>query len=212
MSSCQHYGVSLTGSFCTRPENIYIGGNEKWDKNIVRYLAEKFASTDVLELGAGLGHYAKYIQNTTHGFAPVTSYRAFDGMPWAPEVTDGFVQHFDLLIPHAASQWITPADWVLCLEVAEHISMRHERKILDHLFLRAKGGVVMSWAHNDQAGFQHINLRSSNYVIKTVQENFPFRLDLKMTMDMRTMAILPWFRQNILVFRRVGGGVAVDAE
>jgi len=58
-------------------------------------------------------------------------YDAYDGSPFSEEASEGKVQHMDLTVP----QYGLPVyDWVLSLEVAEHIPAEFEAVYLDNLF------------------------------------------------------------------------------
>jgi len=58
-------------------------------------------------------------------------YDAYDGSPFSEEALEGKVQHLDLTVP----QYGLPVyDWVLSLEVAEHIPVKFEAIYLDNLF------------------------------------------------------------------------------
>lgn len=56
------------------------------------------------------------------------------------------------------------ADWVLSLEVAEHIPPSFEEMFLRNVVAHASKGVVISWAIPGQGGTGHVNVRSHEYV------------------------------------------------
>lgn len=61
---CRNFGVTMSGGFCANVQSGgEIGGNQYWDRPVARYLAGLFAGREVVELGAGLGHYIKFITN-----------------------------------------------------------------------------------------------------------------------------------------------------
>ena len=47
---------------------------------------------------------------------------------------------------------VEPADWVLCLEVAEHIPLEHEDTLINNLHQHNRIGIVVSWAQKGQGG------------------------------------------------------------
>ena len=69
-------------------------------------------SDSLIEFGAGLGCYSNFLrQNHT------SSVQSYDGAPNVEKLSNGTVKVADLTQPlHFAM-----ADWVLCLETAEHI-------------------------------------------------------------------------------------------
>ena len=92
--------------------------------------------TSVIELGAGMGCYS------TSLLASGVKVHPFDGAPNVAEVTHGLVTTHDLSQPLKRA----PADWVLCLEVAEHIPQRYEEAFLTNLDALNCKGLVISWA------------------------------------------------------------------
>ena len=76
--------------------------------------------------------------------------------------SDGFVQHFDLSNPGLA---LPRAQWLLSLEVGEHIAKRLEGLYLCALVHHARSGIVLSWAVPRQGGNNHVNEQSNAYVI-----------------------------------------------
>jgi tryptophanyl-tRNA synthetase len=43
-------------------------------------------------------------------------------------------------------------DWIISLEVAEHIPEKYEAVYLDNIFRHAKEGIILSWAVPGQIG------------------------------------------------------------
>ena len=70
--------------------------------------------------GDGPGEY-KRLLDETHS---LSSYTAYDGSPYAAENSDNRVSHLDFTIPAFG---LPAFDWVLSLEVAEHIPKDYER-------------------------------------------------------------------------------------
>ena len=70
--------------------------------------------------GDGPGEYKRLFDATSS----LASYTAYDGSPFAKENSEGRVSHLDFTI----DAFGLPAfDWVLSLEVAEHIPAAYER-------------------------------------------------------------------------------------
>merc|ERR1712070_1076588 len=59
------------------------------------------------------------------------------------------------------------ADWVLCLEVGEHIPQKHEDVLLHNVLDTARKGVIISWSNGGGNG--HVNRRPNEYVIEEVE-------------------------------------------
>ena len=132
----------------------------------------------------------------------VLRYDAYDGAPNTEETTKGVVRYVDLTLPQF---WLPRSDWVLCLEVVEHIPPAYESVVLDNVFRPALDGIVLSWASPTQAGFLHVNPRESQYVADTIEAR-GFRLDENATMWLRRVATLPWLQNNTIVYRTSKSG------
>jgi len=56
---------------------------------------------------------------------------------------------------------LEPKDWVVSIEVGEHIDQAFEDTFFDNLVKLSEKGVVLSWAVEGQGGFQHVNEQSN---------------------------------------------------
>ena len=108
------------------------------------------------------------------------------------------VRFLDLTLPQ---YWLPRYDWVLSMEVLEHIPAKFETLVLDNIDRAAGHGVVLSWAVPGQGGFHHVNNRPPAYVNQTMFDR-GFRMDLNTSHVLRNKATLPWLRNNIMVFIR----------
>ena len=124
-----------------------------------------------------------------------------DGNPQTPKMTNGLCVvgslHDDTLLRSGA----TPKDWVLALEVGEHIPKQYETRFLQNMDALNTQGVVMSWAHIGQGGAGHVNEQDHHYVISRM-ESLGYRLDRASSDMLRASAKLPWFQNNVFVFVR----------
>lgn len=74
-----------------------------------------------------LGQYKKLIDKTKL----LKTYDAYDGSPFSEELSNGTVNHLDLSVP----QYGLPMyDWILSLEVVEHMPAQYESVYLDNIF------------------------------------------------------------------------------
>jgi len=127
----------------------------------------------------------------------VLRYDAYDGAPFSEESTSGVVRYVDLTVPQF---WLPRYDWVLCLEVLEHIPRAHESVVLDNVVRPATEGVVLSWASHYQPGYGHVNAREADYVDRTMARR-GLSVDGPATAELRRAATLTWFQKHILVLR-----------
>ena len=99
--------------------------------------------------------------------------------PGVAAITGGLVQTADL----TTELRLGVADWVLCLEVAEHIPRAHEEAFVQNLHAHNRCGVLLSWACC-VSGHQHVNLRSNAHVIESF-EQLGYRYDAARSEAMR---------------------------
>jgi hypothetical protein len=180
-----------TGGWCQGAVNVL----HLTDGRLAVALATLLAGKTVLSLGDGTGVYRHLMLNST---VKVSRYDAYDGSPFISETTAGRVQFIDLTLPQ---YWLPRYDWVLCLEVVEHIPPEHESTVLDNLVRSAVEGVVLSWATPTQPGARHVNPRDSSYVHRVMTDR-GFFLDADASTALRQASELMWFRNNTSVFRR----------
>lgn len=125
-------------------------------------------------------------------------YDAYDGAPFSDETTGGAVHYLDLAVPQL---WLPRYDWVICLEVVEHVPVEFESIVLDNVVRPATVGIVLSWAVPTQPGAMHVNPRSPAYVEEELSRR-GLTLDADATRRLRNGSELSWFQQNTVVYRK----------
>ena len=90
-------------------------------------------------------------------------------------------------------------DWVISLEVGEHIPAKFEHIYIDNLFRHAKEGVILSWAAVGQGGHSHINNRDFEYVKQKMEEK-GFLHDVASSNHLKEKASFGWFKNNLNVY------------
>ena len=145
------------------------------------------------ELGAGKGCYSVFM-----AWCGIDILAATDGAEGIAKLTGGAVVTHDLSLPMEAK-----ADWVMSLEVAEHIPKVHEGGFVSNVVSNAKCGVILSWAGKGQAGSGHVNTQDASYVIRLMASH-GFDLDLEASCRLQKAAWLPWFKRpnGTNVYRR----------
>lgn len=126
-------------------------------------------------------------------------YDSYDGAPFSEETTKGSVGYLDLSVPQL---WLSHYDWVVCLEVVEHIPAKFESIVLDNVIRPAMVGVVLSWAVPTQPGAAHVNPRTLEYVGEQLRRR-GLTPDDDATTQLRNGSDLSWFRRNIVVYRKM---------
>lgn len=156
---------------------------------LVSFFRERGART-VGDFGCGLGLYIRDLR--TAGFRA----GGFDGNPATAEISDGRCQTADLSRKlDMGTRW----DWVISLEVAEHIPRQFEATFIQNLLAHTCHGLVLSWGN--QAGEGHVNNRAREEV-ETLFAPHGFRSNRSRAAALRSVAFLPWLQNTVLVLER----------
>ncbi|XP_053392392.1 uncharacterized protein LOC128555063 [Mercenaria mercenaria] len=185
--------VSSTGGWCAQT-SVENSGEHSTDKELVPLLAILLKHKHVASFGDGPGRYKQLLLDT----GLLKGYDAYDGAPFSEETSEGRVKYLDLTLP----QYGLPLyDWIMSLEVAEHIPQEFESIYLDNIVRHAKEGVILSWAKPGQGGFSHVNTRPFEYV-KAAFEKLGFEHDAENSDKLKKGASLDWLKWNTNVYRR----------
>ncbi|CAC5403058.1 unnamed protein product [Mytilus coruscus] len=181
------------GGWC-KTASTETGGQHLTDKSLIPHLSFLLKGKTVASFGDGPGAYKREIMK----LGQVTLYDAFDGAPYSEDNSDGNVNFLDLTIPQYG---IPLYDWIISLEVAEHIPKEFESIYLDNIFRHAKEGIILSWAVPGQGGLQHINNQPLTYVINVMKKN-GFARNESLSNKLQVSSSLSWIRSNINVYIR----------
>ena len=118
-----------------------------------------YSLTDV---GAGVGQFGRALLSLDGKFR----YHGYDGAGNIDEMSGGLVQFADFSRP----AHLVVSDWVLSLEVGEHVPRQFERAYIENLHVHNCRGVILSWAQPNQPGHGHVNAHSPAYVRDIFQE------------------------------------------
>lgn len=147
----------------------------------------------VADFGCGPGHYVRSMRD-----AGLTC-DGFDGNPQTELFTSGLCQVLDLSDPVTLPNCY---DWVVSLEVGEHIPPSFEATFIDNLHRHNTRGIILSWAVEGQSGHGHVNERTN----ESVRDDFRalgYRSDMLLERRLReSITTCGWFRNTIMVFRR----------
>ena len=166
--------------------------DEALSRSISSFLKSEHTKT-LVDLGCGDGKYTSFFNENginTHGF---------DGNPYTPSITKGVCEVLDLSKPHLFDP---PYDWVLSLEVGEHIPKEFESIFIDNLVNNCKFGIILSWAIVGQHGTGHVNCQNNEYVKEKIQKK-GFRNIEQLEIQFRADAQISWFKNTIMVFRKL---------
>lgn len=174
--------------------------NECLSSAIDEYMSSRGAH-NVVELGCGMGNYSRALKEKGMNIFCV------DGNPHTATLTEGLCQQKDISVENlqAMEPQVPVADYILSLEVMEHIPKKFEPNIWNHLAKHASKGLVISWAVEGQIGNGHVNCRSNEYVIEHLeQRGFKYNRSAAMTIRERSAKCpgTPWFQNTLMVFEK----------
>ena len=169
----------------------------------------------LIDFGAGVGQFGHTLLSERPELRH--RYRGYDGAGGIETYTKGFLKYVDLTQELALPR----ADWVLSLEVGEHITARKEKAFVHNLHAHNCKGVLLSWAKIGTFGHGHVNLHSPAYV-RRLFEGLGYRSSSRISMVMRkgvnlrdalpdtNLSVLPfstrmfWFRRDsVQAFERI---------
>jgi hypothetical protein len=181
------------------PEQIGSNGgwcvsNHKYDSPLVPALETLFGTGTVASFGDGDGGYKKLIDKS----GKIKVYDSYDGAPFCENKTNGLVKFLDLSIPVYGLRLY---DWVISLEVGEHIPKKYEHTFLNNIANHAKEGVVLSWGVIGQGGHGHVNNQPLNYIVQQMDIR-GFYQDKENSTKLQKACTFSWFKRNIYVYRR----------
>ena len=159
--------------------------------SLTRFFLDENIKT-VVDLGCGMGQYVETFRKYN------IDADCFDGNPNTPELTKNLCGVLDLSI---AKIFHEAYDWVLSLEVGEHLPPEFEDIFINNLHYNNKHGIILSWAIKGQGGHGHFNEQNNDY-IKSKICSLGYWNDIESEKKLRKSATLPWFQNTIMVFRK----------
>ena len=162
-------------------------------------LAEALLEFDgsFLDMGCGQGGYVRRLRDA--GKSAV----GLDGNPHTKNLPYCCV--CDLTVPMNGE--FDKRDWVVSLEVGEHIPEQYEQTFLDNIAHCSRRGVIISWAVPGDIGTGHVNCRPLEWLQEQMEKR-GFWLDVDITEHLRNAATLPYFKRKVTVFMRPYSGTA----
>ncbi len=180
---------------------IFTHSNDKFDeihqfdkklcKGLINFFKENKASS-IADMGCGKGDYVKsFIQEGL-------KCDGYDGNPNTVNETNGLCKIIDLSKPFVLENKV---EWILSLEVGEHIPKKYETTFIDNLNNNNTKGIVISWALPNQGGLGHFN-EQPNIYIKNIFNNLNYINDINSENKLRNNVEYDYFSRTIMVFRK----------
>ena len=154
-------------------------------------LAKSLDATKTYDFGCGPGKYTAAFRDA--GIEAT----GLDGNPLTPTFPNCQIQ--DL----TADFDLEPVNFLLSLEVCEHVPKKFEHKLVSNIdkHVAPGGTLVLSWAIIGQGGLGHVNCQNNDYVI-CLFEGLGYTYDLDNSTLLRGTATLSWFPKTVMVFKK----------
>lgn len=164
-----------------------------FDKSLAKQLAWMFKGQSVVDLGCGVGDYVHFLRDRN------VDCIGYDGNPTTQFLANDrtFCQVLDLAERVSFEKQF---DWVLSLEVGEHIPETYEQEFMDNIGRHCARGAVISWAVPGQSGRGHYNCRTNDYIIGQMIDR-DLEIDEASGLMLRNHSILQWFKNTLMVFK-----------
>lgn len=159
---------------------------------IFNFLDKKKCSS-LADVGCGEGKYVKYFMSKG------LNAEGFDGNLKTKEISKGLCSTFDFSKP---AKKFKKYDWVLSLEVGEHIPREYESVFMQNLNQLNTKGMILSWAVEGQSGKGHYNCRNNSYIIEKFV-SMGYKYCEKDSMHLRQSSKAKWFKNTIMVFEKL---------
>jgi len=181
------------------PHGYWYGTNVKnhhvCDEQLANAIVDFFNQESINtigDFGCGNGDYLKLL--IEEGYSCI----GYDGYPQTYEITDGIGFTLDLAEPIFLDKTF---DWIISLEVGEHIPKEFEKTFIENIHRHNSKGIILSWATKGQPGFGHFNTQNNDY-IKDLMKTYGYINDTEAENFLRSKASLWWFKNTLMVFRK----------
>jgi hypothetical protein len=148
----------------------------------------------LFDFGCSSGYYLKYISDNTESMNLI-------GVE--PNILERKDNHFENIVSHdlAMPFSLGQKGSLICLEVLEHIPAEFESNAIDNVENHCDDYLFMSWAVPGQGGHGHFNEKSFEDVVALFNSR-GFEFMPEETREARSLATLPWLRNNFSLFRK----------
>lgn len=177
-----------------------------FDHGFGNALAQYIEEGSVLDLGAGVGQLGIFLKKS--GFNRIKWY-GFDGgnnIEQMRGIHAPVMGDYTHVIPVVC--WIDaskpidmdPKDWLVSIEVGEHIDKEFEYTFIDNLAKLSKKGVILSWAIEGQAGHQHVNCQNNDHVIHQMSSRGMVYDEEQSLLFRKSVSEVVWLSETVMVF------------
>lgn len=162
-----------------------IGDDETLAQEMVKFF-KKENIKNIADFGSGNGFFVNYFRDNDFNVD------GYEGNPNNPNIV------LDLADPISLDK---EYDWVISLEVGEHIPKKYEDTFIKNLHNNNKKGLIITWALTDMSGFGHVNCRDVKYITNKFV-NLGYKVDEEVTENLRNSCSKFWLSGSLLVLRK----------
>ena len=197
MKDKNHYKVdSSTGIWSgdQTSEDIYGHNEDPGLMNAIVKIIKQKKCSSIYDFGCGMGGYTKFFKKSG------LKVEGFDGNPDTEKMTAGLGKCLDLSKPFNLGQKF---DYVMSLEVGEHIPKQYESQFIENIHNHNSKGVILSWAilNPFQKGIGHVNNQDNDYIVKLFTDR-GYKHDLESQSYLRENSSKAWFPASLMTFER----------
>lgn len=168
---------------------------------LVRPQSQQRATT-LLDVGAGVGVYGAFFASCRHQGAPSIAWTGIDGSDGVEQLSEGAPSRVTQVnLCNSSSTNVGMHDWVMSLEVGEHLPQSCLTSFLGILDRSNRVGVVLSWGHYGQPGIGHITPRAGRDVAATMRF-LGYMEDINASAVLQGASSATWIAHNARVYRR----------
>jgi len=165
--------------------------NNPFDEKLSEGLVSLFKGNTVIDLGCGCeALYVKYLRQNNIECYGIDGYKKV--------IENQFCSCFSLEKVLYLSKVY---DYVLSLEVGEHIPEEYENIFINNIHKLNSKGVVISWGIEGQIGEGHVNCKSNEYIKRKFLQ-LGYKIDLENEIYLRSLCKIKWLKESLMVFKK----------
>jgi len=199
-------------------QNNHVAFDDGFGDEIVKYIQEntpnkKGKVATVVDIGAGVGQLGAWLLKNN---VNTIDWQGYDGGSNVNDFCGQTVRLYsggEIQVPKVcfldASKPVyekdlpgAPFDWVLSIEVGEHVPEEGQNNFLDNLVRLSSHGIIISWALPGQGGHLHVNEKPNLDIVKLMEERglrFEYTESMEMRQEVKNLA---WLRNTVMVFTK----------
>lgn len=163
---------------------------------LAQYIGELFTNELIYDMGCGMGSYARYLEDV--GFNNVIGVEGTQGLSFENKVCWGVDLTRAYIFPDKGH--------AICIEVGEHIPKEFEEVFINNICKTVKKDcyLVLSWAHEGQDGYGHVNCRPDWWVKEEIEKR-GFEKHEALTINARNVieGHVAYLKENLFVFKKI---------